>query len=108
VGKTERKIQLERPGRRQEGNITMDFNSVDWIGLVQVKGKWRAVVDTVLNLQSPIKCGEFMTSLGTVSFSRRTLLSYTVSYSSDSILPITCNCHSLQSSRLQLKCDGTR
>ena len=31
-----------------------------------------------------------------------------VSYSLDSTLPITCNCHSLQSSRVQLKCDGTR
>ena len=26
VGKTEGKRQLEKPGRRQEDNITMDFN----------------------------------------------------------------------------------
>jgi len=53
VGKTEEKSQLERPGHRQEDNITMDFNSVDWIGLTHVRGKWRAVFVTELNLQVP-------------------------------------------------------
>jgi len=53
VGKTEGKRQLERPGRKQEDSITMDFNSVQWIGLAQVRRKWRAVVVTVLNLQVP-------------------------------------------------------
>jgi hypothetical protein len=53
VRKTEGKRRLERPGLRREDNITVDFNSVDWIGLAQVRGKWRAVVGTVLNLQVP-------------------------------------------------------
>ena len=34
-------------------NIKMYFKCINWIGLAQVGGKWRAVVDTVLNLQAP-------------------------------------------------------
>jgi hypothetical protein len=40
------------------GNIKMDVGEigcggVDWIGLTQDKDKWRAVVNSVLNLQVP-------------------------------------------------------
>jgi hypothetical protein len=44
VGKTEGKRQLARPGCRQEDNIAMDFNSVDWIVLAQVRGKSQAAL----------------------------------------------------------------
>jgi hypothetical protein len=39
-------------------NIKMDFletgwGSMDWIGLAQDRGKWRALVNAVMNLQVP-------------------------------------------------------
>jgi hypothetical protein len=39
-------------------NITMDlvkvgWGNVDWIGLAQNKDRWRAVVNSVLNLRVP-------------------------------------------------------
>jgi hypothetical protein len=43
IGKPERKRPLRTPRRRWEG--------VDWIHLAQDRGQWRAVVDTVTNLQ---------------------------------------------------------
>jgi hypothetical protein len=47
---------------------------VDWINLAQDMGRWRAVVNTVMNLWVPEKAGNFLTSRATISFSRRTLL----------------------------------
>ena len=47
---------------------------VDWIGLVQDKDRWRALVNAMLNLLFPYNAGGFLTSLEPVSFSRRTLL----------------------------------
>jgi hypothetical protein len=56
VGKTEGRRPLERPRRRLENNIKMEFREVwwggvDWIDLVQDRDRWRAVVYTVMNLQ---------------------------------------------------------
>jgi hypothetical protein len=56
--KSERKRQLGRPRRRWENNIKMDFQDVgcggmDWIGLVQDRGKWRALVSAIVNLWVP-------------------------------------------------------
>jgi len=47
-----------------------------WTGLVwlRVMDSWRAFVDSVPNLQVPLKCEEFIDLLRTVSFSTRTLL----------------------------------
>jgi hypothetical protein len=58
VGKPEGRRPLERPRRRWEDNIKMDlgkigFGNVDWINLAQDKGRWRALVNTVMNLQVP-------------------------------------------------------
>jgi hypothetical protein len=31
----------------------IDWDGLDWIGLVQDKNKWRALVNTVMNLRVP-------------------------------------------------------
>jgi hypothetical protein len=58
VGKPEEKRPLGRLRRRWVDNIKMDllqigWGGVDWIGLAQDRGKWRALVNTVLNLRVP-------------------------------------------------------
>jgi hypothetical protein len=58
VGKPEGKRPLGRPRRRWVDNIRMDLGEVgwvdvDWIGLAQDKNRWRAVVNSVLNLRVP-------------------------------------------------------
>jgi hypothetical protein len=57
VGKPEGRKPLGRPRRRWEDNIKMDLREVgwgvDWICLVQVRDRWRAVVNTVMNLRVP-------------------------------------------------------
>jgi hypothetical protein len=55
VGRPEGKTPLGRPGRRWEDNIKMDlreigFGDVDWIHWAQDRDRWRAVVNTVMNL----------------------------------------------------------
>jgi hypothetical protein len=53
---------------------------VNWIDLAQDRKQWRPVVKTVLNFRSPLKTSNFLTSRGTVTFSRR-ILFQTDSYS---------------------------
>jgi hypothetical protein len=58
VGKPEGKRPLGRPRRRWVDNIKMDllkigWGGMDWIGLAQVRGKWRALVNAVMNLRVP-------------------------------------------------------
>jgi hypothetical protein len=58
VGKPEGKRPLGRPRRRWIDNIQMDLleiglNVVDWIGLVQDRYRWRALVNSVMNLRVP-------------------------------------------------------
>jgi hypothetical protein len=58
VGKPEGKRPLERPRRRWIDNIKMDLleeglNVVDWIGLAQDRYRWRALVNSVMNLRVP-------------------------------------------------------
>jgi hypothetical protein len=58
VGKPEGKRPLGRPRRRWTDNIKMDLlevglNVVDWIGLTQDRYRWRALVNSVMNLQVP-------------------------------------------------------
>jgi hypothetical protein len=58
VGKPEGKRPLGRLRRRWIDNIEMDLleigvNVVDWIGLAQNRYRWRALVNTVMNLRVP-------------------------------------------------------
>jgi hypothetical protein len=56
VGKPEGKRPLGRPRRRWIDNIKMDLlgiglNVVDWIGLAHDRYRWRAPVNSEMNLQ---------------------------------------------------------
>jgi hypothetical protein len=58
VGMLERKIPLGKPRRRWVDNIEMDlreirWDGVDWIDQAQDRDQWRALVNTVMNLQVP-------------------------------------------------------
>jgi hypothetical protein len=58
VGKPHRKKPLGRPRRRWVDNIRMDlveveWGDVNWICLAQDRNRWKAPVNSVLNLQIP-------------------------------------------------------
>jgi hypothetical protein len=58
VRNPEGKRLLGRPRRRWMDNIKMDLleiglNVVDWIGLTQDRYRWRALVNSVMNLRVP-------------------------------------------------------
>jgi hypothetical protein len=58
VGKPEGKRPLRRPRRRWDDNIRRDLREIewggrDWIDLAQDRDKWRALVNTVMNLRVP-------------------------------------------------------
>jgi hypothetical protein len=58
VEKPEGKRALGRPRNRWVNNIGTDlgevgWGDVDWIGLAQVRNRWRALMNSVLNLRVP-------------------------------------------------------
>jgi hypothetical protein len=58
IGKPEGKRPLGRPRRKWMDNIKTDLleiglNVVDWIGLAQERYRWRALVNSVMNLRVP-------------------------------------------------------
>jgi hypothetical protein len=58
VGKPEGKRPLGRPRRTWVDNIRVDlgevvWGDVDWIGLAKDRNRWRALVNSVLNLRVP-------------------------------------------------------
>jgi hypothetical protein len=58
VGKSEGKRPLGKPRRRWAENIRMGlgevgWSDVDWIGLTKDRNRWRALVNSVLNLRVP-------------------------------------------------------
>jgi hypothetical protein len=58
VGKPKGKRPLGRPRHRWEDNIRMDLREVewvdvDWIDLAKDRKRWRALVNSVLNLRVP-------------------------------------------------------
>jgi hypothetical protein len=58
VGKPEGKILLRIPRRKWVDNMKMDLREIgrrcmDWINLAQDRGQWRALGNTVMNLQVP-------------------------------------------------------
>jgi hypothetical protein len=58
VVKPEEKRPLGRPIRRWVDNSRMDlgevgWGDVDWIGLAKDRNRWRALVNSVLNLRVP-------------------------------------------------------
>jgi hypothetical protein len=58
VGKQEGRRPLGRPRHMWMDNIRMDLGAmgwggVDWIGLAQDRGRWRAFGNSVLNLRVP-------------------------------------------------------
>jgi hypothetical protein len=58
VGRPEGRRPLGRPRRRWEGDIKMDlreigFGDVAWIHWAQDRDRWRALVNTVMNLRVP-------------------------------------------------------
>jgi hypothetical protein len=56
LGKSEGKSPLGRPRRRWMGNIKMHLREIGWggmgmINLAQNRDQWKALVNTVMNLQ---------------------------------------------------------
>jgi hypothetical protein len=49
----EGKRPLGRPRRRWVDLVEVGWGGVDWIGLAQDRDRWRALVNSVLNLRVP-------------------------------------------------------
>jgi hypothetical protein len=68
VGKPEGMRPLERQRLRWVDNIRMDLGEVgwgdaDWIGLAKDRNRWRALVNSVLNLRVPRNAGKLSSGL---------------------------------------------
>jgi hypothetical protein len=79
VGEFDGKRPLGRPRHRWEDNIKVNLQEMGWggmdgLGLAENRDSWWTVVNAMMNLWVPYNAGNFLTSLGPVSFARRTLL----------------------------------
>ena len=54
--------------------IELSCDGVDWIDLAKDTDRWKAVMDTVMNIRVPYNLGNFLNRSETLSFSRSTLL----------------------------------
>jgi hypothetical protein len=75
IGKPVSKRPLGGPRHRWEGNIRMylreiGWESVVWMHVAHDKDQWWTLVNTIMNRQVSQKAGNFLTSRGTISFSR--------------------------------------
>jgi hypothetical protein len=73
------KKPLVRPMHRWENNIKMDlteigYDDVIWIHVAQNKDQWQALVNTVMNLSTPLKTRNLLNREATICLSRWTLL----------------------------------
>jgi hypothetical protein len=73
------KIKFYGNPSQWEDNIKAGLQEVgcdgmNWIELTQDRDRWRALVNSVMNLRVSCNAGNFLTSCKTVSFSRRTVL----------------------------------
>jgi hypothetical protein len=86
AGKPEGKRPLGRSKRRWIDNIKMDLLEIgvlDWIGLAQDRYRWRALVNSVMNLRVPYNAGNLPSGCTSCGLSRGTQLhrvNYLVSY----------------------------
>ena len=67
AGKPEGKRPHGKPRCIWEDNITMDLQEVGsggmyWIKLTQDRGRWRALVNAIMNFRVPKNAGNFLTS----------------------------------------------
>jgi len=72
VGKTEGERPVGRSSRRLEDNIKMDLQElgcggVDWIDLAQDKNRYRAFVNSVMDIRGLKYARNFLTSLHELS-----------------------------------------
>jgi hypothetical protein len=77
--KPEERRLLGRPRGRWENNIKMYLRGIgwggtEWIELAQNRDRWRALVNTVMNLHIQYHVGKFLSSCASCSFSRRAQL----------------------------------
>jgi hypothetical protein len=74
VWKPEEKRPLGRKRRRWVDNIRVDlgevgWGDVDWIGLAQDRNRWKALVNSILNLRVPWNAGKLSSGLASSGLS---------------------------------------